>query len=119
MLFLFLENQLRSQPISDFNSWLSNEQAKDHSLDLSSSQILGYTGIAIGATTIVYTIYGIDETKKNPDAYYIAGGAMVVGGICALIFGKKKKSNSWNGVAINISRKKENNFNLRWLNKFI
>ena len=69
-------------------------------IDYSGSQIGGFSCIAIGASAIGLTAASKTNPPKNPNAFYIGGGALVATGICLLIFGDKEKNEPhyWKGM---------------------
>src|SRR6478735_11639746 len=72
-------------------------------IDLSDKQVLGYTLIGLGFTTVAYTYSGYNDLPNDTNQralFYSIGTGMAVTGILILISGPKKKSEQklWSGI---------------------
>ena len=78
----------------------TEKEERLEALDYSSSQLAGFTGIGLGGTVIAYTASAKNDPPKYPAAYYIAGSALVITGVCFLIWGNKDKEDPkyWKGM---------------------
>jgi cell division protein FtsW (lipid II flippase) len=58
----------------------------------------GYALTGLGASAIIYAAANTN-TIKNPTPWYIGGAALMGGGICLIIFGKKdEEAKYWKGM---------------------
>jgi hypothetical protein len=75
------------------------DQNKNQDMEeIVSIQQAGYLLTGLGASAIVYAA-AKSSTVKNPTAWYIGGSALITGGICLIIFGKKEKEPKyWKGM---------------------
>lgn len=66
--------------------------------EIGTAQQVGYALTGFGSLAIIYP-GAKPEPVKNPTAWYIGGGASIVGGLCFLIFGKKDpEPKYWKGM---------------------
>lgn len=101
VIFLFSVTLALSQNYPPQQNYLQKQSGAGNEIDYSTSQIIGYSCVGIGALTTGYTAFSHDENIKNPTFNYVIGGALLTAGIGLLVFGNKDKKEPkyWKGMS--------------------